>query len=75
MNKILVPLEEITNEDLIECYHLSCSLSGYDYTMDFDSTLSMANHWFKYGGKENIANVPELLNLIYSKGYFIPDKI
>ncbi len=46
----LRPVEAITDDELLVCYHLHSGAIGYDYTQDFAPRLTMAKHWIEQDG-------------------------
>lgn len=68
----LTPLEQISDEDLLKCYHLHSGAIGYDYTMDFAPTDEMINHWMSYNGEEDIKKCSLTVDYLRLKGYALP---
>jgi len=67
----LKQIEKITEKELIDCYHLHSGFIGYDYTMDFEPVLTMANHWFLNGGLKDIQRCPTTIDYLRTKGYAV----
>lgn len=68
----LKPLSSISDEDLIECYHLHSAFIAYDYTMDFKPVLEMATHWRTNGGIKDIIRCQYTIDFLRSRGYALP---
>lgn len=65
-------LSNITNEDLIKCYHLYSEICAYDYTMDFASVIDMARHVIKMEGYNWLTKYTKISDYLRSKGYALP---
>lgn len=68
----LKPLSQISDEDLLKCYHLHSSSIGYDYTMDFAPVDEMVNHWMEHGGNKDIQKNSLTVDYLRSKGHALP---
>lgn len=69
----LNPLSQITDEDLLWCYHKYSEIIGYDYTMDFKGCLSSArNTWLTHNGYNDLQKYILLVDFLRSKGYALP---
>lgn len=65
----LKQIENISEKELIDCYHLHSGFIGYDYTMDFEPVLTMTNHWFLNGGLKDMQRCPATVDYLRMKGY------
>jgi len=68
----LKQIENISDSELVDCYHLHSGFIGYDYTMDFQPFLVMANHWLLNGGIKNMKRCPITIDYLRTKGYAVP---
>ncbi len=68
----LTPLSQITDEDLLKCYHKACELAKYDNTMDFATFIEMAKHWINKEGIETLYKHSYNCDYLRSKAYAVP---
>lgn len=68
----LKPISSIADKDLIDCYHMHSALIGYDYTMDFLDTLTIAKKWMRHEKYETVIKYRELADFLRSRGYALP---
>ena len=47
---LLRSVNQLTNEELVKCYHLHSGAIGYDYTQDWADVITCAKHWIAQDG-------------------------
>lgn len=68
----LTPLDQISDEDLLWCYHKHSEMIAYDYTMDFKGLLQSARLWLQQGGYKDLIKYTVLTDYLRSKSYAMP---
>lgn len=68
----LKDIKDITDEDLMKCYHLHSGIIGYDYTQDFGAPILMGRHWLTNGGLKDLQKYSVLVDYLRAKGYALP---
>lgn len=69
---LLRSIDQLTDDELISCYHLHSADIGYDYTQDFESVLIMAHHWISIDGYKVLLKYKSTSDYLRSIGIMIP---
>ena len=68
----LFDVQYIQDKHLIQCYHLHSSAIAYDYTQDFSDVLTMAKHWLKNGGYQDMFKCSKTVDYLRFVYYATP---
>ncbi len=69
---LVTPLENISDEDKLHCYHLHSAYCKYDETQTYVSFLEAANHVLKQEGIRVMYLRQEPSDYLRKKGYTLP---
>jgi hypothetical protein len=69
---LLRSVDQLTDKEKIQCYHLHSAAIAYDYTQDFADILTMANHWLKNDGIKSLFKYSWIKDYLRLIGIIVP---